>query len=78
MLREAVTGPGARGWPRVPPDDVRLMLPGMDQMAEEMIEAIQRRVPEYARPQNDTYQAMVRHAVTRAVREFVEPIAGCS
>ena len=75
MLREAVTGPGARDWPRVSPDDVRLMLPGMDQVAEEMIEAIQRGVPEYARPQNDTYQAMVRHAVTHAVREFVERIA---
>src|SRR6516164_1995622 len=75
MLREAVTGPGARGWPRVSPDDVRLMLPGMDQVAEEMVEAIQRGVPEYARPQNDTYQAMVRHAVTHAVREFVERIA---
>ena len=47
----------------------------MDQVAEEMIEAIQRGVPEYARPQNDAYQAMVRHAVTHAVREFLERIA---
>ena len=78
MLREAVTGPGARAWPRVPPEDVPLMLPGLDQVAEEMIEAIQLGVPEYARPQNDTYRASVRQAVTHAVQEFVERLANPS
>ena len=75
MLREAVTEPGAGAWPRVPPEDVQLMLPGLEQVAEEMIEAIQLGVPEYARPQNDTYMASVRQAVTHAVGEFVERLA---
>jgi hypothetical protein len=74
MLREAVTEPSAGAWPRVPPEDVQLMLPGLGSMAEEMIEAIQRGVPEYARPQNDTYRATVRQAVTHAVQEFIERI----
>ena len=75
MLRQAVTEPGAGAWPRVPPEDVQLMLPGLEQVAEEMIEAIQLGVPEYARPQNDTYMASVRQAVTHAVGEFVERLA---
>ena len=75
MLREAMTEPSAGAWPRVPPEDVQLMLPGLDSVAEEMIEAIQRGVPEYARPQNDTYRATVRQAVTHAVQEFIERIA---
>jgi hypothetical protein len=51
------------------------MLPGLGEVAEEMIEAIQRGVPEYARPGNDTYRASVRQAVTHAVEEFIERIA---
>lgn len=75
MLREAQVDPAAGAWPRVPADDVRLMLPGLTETADEMIEAIQRGVPEYARPGNDTYRASVRQAVTHAVQEFIERIA---
>src|SRR5215469_9463729 len=74
MLREVLTEPSAGVWPRISPEDVRQMLPGLDTVAEEMIEAIQRGVPEYARPQNDTYRAVVRQAVVHAVQEFVERI----
>jgi hypothetical protein len=74
MLREGVTEPLPGAWPRIAPEDVQQMLPGLDSVAEEMIEAIQRGVPEYARPQNDTYRAVVRQAVIHAVQEFVERI----
>ena len=74
VLREVVTEPRPGAWPRIAPDDVQQMLPGLDSVAEEMIEAIQRGVPEYARPQNDTYRASVRQAVIHAVQEFVERI----
>jgi hypothetical protein len=74
MLRELMTEPSAGAWPRIAPENVRQILPGLDEVAEEMIEAIQRGVPEYARPENDTYRASVRQAVIHAVQEFVERI----
>ena len=64
--------PGTGEWPRVPAEDVRALIPDLDRVAEEMIQAIQHGVPEYARPLDDTYRASVRHAVTHAVHEFVE------
>src|SRR5690242_8724460 len=70
MLQVVESKPGA--WPRVCPEDVRELMPDIDRVAEEMIEAIQCGVPEYARPLDDTYRASVRHAVTHAVQEFVD------
>jgi DNA-binding CsgD family transcriptional regulator len=70
MLQAAEPEP--REWPRICPGDVRELLPDLDRVVEEMIEAIQRGVPEYARPLDDTYRASVRHAVTHAVHEFVD------
>ena len=40
-----------------------------------MIEAIQRGVPEYARPLDDAYRGTVSRAVTHAIGQFVERIA---
>jgi hypothetical protein len=72
-MRQAVeSSPGTGEWPRISAEDVREMIPDIDRVAEEMTEAIQRGVPEYARPLNDTYRASVRHAVTHAIHEFVE------
>src|SRR6266568_1131013 len=72
-MRQAVESkPGTGEWPRISAEDVREMIPDLDRVAEEMIDAIQRGVPEYARPLNDTYRASVRQAVTHAVHEFVE------
>ena len=72
-MRQAVEDkPGTGEWPRISAEDVRELLPDLDRVAEEMIDAIQCGVPEYARPLNDTYRASVRHAVTHAVHEFVE------
>jgi hypothetical protein len=55
----------------VPVADVRQLLPELDWLAQEMADAIQRGVPEYARPLNDAYQASIRRAVTHAITEFV-------
>ena len=71
MLQAAESRPGIGEWPRICAEDVRELMPDLDRMAEEMIEAIQCGVPEYARPLDDTYRASVRHAVTHAVHEFV-------
>lgn len=70
MLQAVESMPGE--WPRICPEDVRELLPDIDRVAEEMIEAIQCGVPEYSRPLDDTYRASVRHAVTHAVHEFVD------
>jgi PucR C-terminal helix-turn-helix domain len=59
----------------VPSETAELMLPDLERVAEEMIEAIQRGVPEYARPLDDAYRGTVRRAVTHAVGQFVERIA---
>ena len=52
-----------------------MMLPEVTRVAEEMIDAIHRGVPEYARPLDDAYNGTVRHAVTHALEQFVERIA---
>src|SRR6266581_3102316 len=68
MLQALESKPGTGEWPRICAEDVRELMPDLDQV----IEAIQCGVPEYARPLDDTYRASVRHAVTHAVQEFVD------
>jgi PucR C-terminal helix-turn-helix domain len=51
------------------------MRPELGRAAEEVIVAIQRDVPEYARPNDDIYTSTVRRAVHQAVRQFVLQIA---
>lgn len=68
MRQAAESKPGAGEWPRISAADVREIIPDIDRVAEEMTEAIQRGVPEYARPLNDTCRASVHHAVTHAVQ----------
>ena len=72
MLQALESKPGAGEWPRICAADVRELMPDIDRVTEEMIEAIQCGVPEYARPLDDTYRAGVRHAVTHAVHEFMD------
>ena len=76
MVRQRVrpTDP-AVAWPVVPPEAAEFMLPELDAAAEEVISAIQRGVPEYARPHDDSYTAAVRRAVHHALRQFVQQIA---
>ncbi|MGN6175779.1 MAG: PucR family transcriptional regulator [Streptosporangiaceae bacterium] len=72
MLQTLESKPGTGEWPRIRAEDVRELMPDLDRVTKEMIEAIQCGVPEYARPLDDTYRAGVRHAVTHAVHEFVD------
>jgi len=51
------------------------MLPELDLAAEEVIGAIQREVPEYARPNDDSYNTAVRRAVRHALHQFAQQIA---
>jgi PucR C-terminal helix-turn-helix domain len=51
------------------------MLPELDAAAEEVIGAIQRGVPEYARPHDGSYTATVRRAVHHALHQFAQQIA---
>lgn len=51
------------------------MLPELDRAVEDVIGAIQREVPEYARPQDDSYTTTVRRAVHQALHQFIEQIA---
>jgi hypothetical protein len=51
------------------------MRPELGRAAEEVIDAIQREVPEYARPDDDTYTSTVRRAVHQATAQFVLQIA---
>ena len=62
-------------WPVVPPQVADVMRPELGRAAEEVIDAIQREVPEYARPHDDTYTSTVRRAVHQAVQQFVLQIA---
>ena len=66
--------PDTSAWPRLPLEWLRLMAPKIDQLTEEMIDAVQWGVPEYARPLNDTYRTSVRSAVTQAVQGFLQRI----
>src|ERR1700735_5217492 len=67
--------PSAGAWPRIPPEFVQPLLPNVGLLTEEMIEAVQRGVPEYARPLNDTYRTSLRSAVTEAMQGFLQRIA---
>lgn len=61
-------------WMGVPGDLASLFRRHIDEVAEEMICEIQRGVPEYARPLDDTYVRMVRLAVEGALNQFVNLI----
>jgi PucR C-terminal helix-turn-helix domain len=66
--------PDTGTWPRISPEWLTPILPKVDRLTEEMIDAVQWGVPEYARPLNDTYRTSVRSAVTHAVQGFLQRI----
>ncbi len=66
---------GPDGWPAVPRHVAGLLWPELGRATEEVVGAIQREVPEYARPLDDSYMATLRHAVRQAVQQFVLQIA---
>lgn len=51
------------------------MRSGVDSLTEEIIEAIQREVPEYARPGDGSHLRSLRHAVGRSLHQFVTQLA---
>jgi len=61
-------------WTGVPSEVADLCRPYLAEVAEEMIEEIQRGVPEYARPLDEDYMRMVRLAVEGALNQFVDLI----
>jgi hypothetical protein len=62
-------------WPDFPPGTAEIMLPGLAQTAEEMINAIQREVPEYARPHGESDSRKVYRSVHQMLRQFVQQVA---
>jgi hypothetical protein len=63
------------GWPAIPPEAVSWLAPELDLLADEVTAAIVREVPQYARPDDDSYARMVRQAAWDAVHGFVIRIA---
>jgi hypothetical protein len=64
-----------RAWPPIPAEAARLLFPDLDQLTEEVIEAIQDVVPEYARPLDDACLDRIRGAVTHCVHQFAARVA---
>jgi hypothetical protein len=65
----------ALAWPVAAPEVAEFMLPVLDQVAEEVIAVIQREVPEYARPHDDSYTSTVSKAARSALRQFAQQVA---
>jgi len=62
-------------WPPVPPEAVSWMLPELEPLARDMAAAILSEVPEYARPDDDSYARVVHQAARDAVHQFAARIA---
>ena len=62
-------------WPPVPPEAVSWMLPELDSLAHDVTAAILREVPEYRRPDDDSYAKVVYHVARDAVQQFAARIA---
>jgi hypothetical protein len=69
-----LASPAAK-WPAFPPGTAEIMLPGLAHTAEEMITAIQREVPEYADPRDESYARNVHRSVHQMLRQFVQLVA---
>ncbi|MFG1707496.1 helix-turn-helix domain-containing protein [Nonomuraea sp. M3C6] len=58
----------------IPEGIARVLRSGIGSVSEEVIEEIQTRIPEYARPSDGLYLKVVRMAVEQAIEGFVERI----
>jgi hypothetical protein len=63
------------GWRDIPPEIAAYMQPGISSLVDEMVTAIALEVPEYARPLDGAYSAMIRRGVSQSVRQFVGRVA---
>jgi PucR C-terminal helix-turn-helix domain len=62
-------------WHTLPAEVATLLRPRLDQAVAEMIDAIQRGVPEYARPLDSSYTDAISRAVRHSVEQFIERVA---
>jgi hypothetical protein len=62
-------------WRTLPAEVAVLLRPRLDQAVGEMIDAIQRGVPEYARPLDASYTDAISRAVRHSVEQFIERVA---
>ena len=62
-------------WPPVPPEAVSWMLPELEPLARDMAAAILSEVPEYGRPEDDSYARVVHQVARDAVHQFAARIA---
>ena len=62
-------------WRTLPAEVAVLLRPRLDQAVAEMIDAIQRGVPEYARPLDASYTDAISRAVRHSVEQFIERVA---
>ena len=62
-------------WPPVPPEAVSWMLPELEPLARDMAAAILSEVPEYGRPDDDSYARVVHRVARDAVHQFAARIA---
>jgi hypothetical protein len=61
-------------WSAVPADVARRLRPGLPELADQVIEEIQQRIPEYSRPANEVYIRAIRVAVDEALHRFLDRI----
>jgi hypothetical protein len=63
-----------RPWESLPPEVARIMRPELPGLADDIIEAIGRAVPDYARPLEGPFGQGLRVGVEEALRQFVEMV----
>lgn len=72
MTRAAET---ANGWQGLPPEIATQLRPEIGPVIDEIVRAIERGVPEYSRPGDEAYAAVIRKGASQAVSQFVERVA---
>ncbi|MFF5207923.1 PucR family transcriptional regulator [Streptosporangium sp. NPDC000396] len=72
--RRAHNASDQRLWGSAPAEVARRLRPGLTEVADQVIKEITARVPEYARPADETYIKAIRLAVDEALRQFVDRI----
>nr|BFE83913.1 hypothetical protein GCM10020093_065140 [Planobispora longispora] len=63
-----------RLWSSTPTDTARRLRPGLAAVADQVIDEITLRIPEYARPADSVYIKVIKLAVDEALRQFVDRI----
>ncbi|WP_344236924.1 helix-turn-helix domain-containing protein [Actinocorallia libanotica] len=65
----------AEPWRNLPREEAEWIRPHLPDLLEMMVQGVQRHVPEYARPGDAVYEAIVTQAVEYAINHFVAMIA---